>query len=142
MLQSNEGHASGLLLCAQLINIDESEGFISCGLGEKGGARMRSVVLTAVVAIAQAIDSGQVLAATSTQIAMKGDAVPGAPAGVTFLDFQAPHVDAAGEVFFHANEIQNFGEGFWMWKNGVLQKVARKGDVTPGRAGTFFNMGD
>jgi hypothetical protein len=75
-------------------------------------------------------------------VACKGDAAPGAGAGVEFDSFDEPVINAAGDVAFYARltgtgVASSNNTGLWLSCQGELQMIAREGDPAPGTGDAF-----
>jgi hypothetical protein len=69
--------------------------------------------------------------------ALTGDAAPGAGPGVTFSDFDAAALNAAGNLAFRATVLGSGVDlannvGIWSHRGGALDLVVRTGDAAPG----------
>ncbi|MCI0352708.1 MAG: hypothetical protein L0Z53_25080 [Acidobacteriales bacterium] len=84
------------------------------------------------VAFAADLSSGGRAVFVSTQGAVISIAVPGdaSPEGSTFVDADAPSINAAGQVTFAAATADG-GFGAYLFSNGQIMKVAGSGDVGP-----------
>jgi hypothetical protein len=78
-------------------------------------------------------------------VARTGQPAPGTSAGTVFFILEAPMINAAGGLAFHASLSDGginspiTGSGLWRWQPGAVTKVVASGDPAPDAgADTFF----